>query len=88
MRMMKMQIPDYNGNSIVNLMSSILTHFGFDSPYSNLELFQPNEIIDDETDPLDENNVERWYLITLYFTAPLLSIVGVSVVLIKKFKKQ
>ncbi len=44
-----MQIPNYKDNSIVNLMSTILTHFDVDSPYSNLKLFQPNEIIDDET---------------------------------------
>jgi len=44
-----MQMPDYNENSIVNLMSTILTHFGVDSPYSNLKIFQPNELVDDET---------------------------------------
>ncbi len=44
-----MQIPDYNGNSIVNLMSTILSHFEVDSPYSNLKIFQPNELTDDDT---------------------------------------
>jgi len=44
-----MQIPDYKDNSIVNLMSTILTHFGVDSPYQNLKIFQPNELADDET---------------------------------------
>jgi predicted AlkP superfamily pyrophosphatase or phosphodiesterase len=44
-----MKIPDYNENSIVNLMSTILTHFEVDSPYPNLKIFQPNELTDDET---------------------------------------
>ena len=44
-----MQVPEYNDNSIVNLMSTILTHFEVDSPYSNLKIFPPNELVDDET---------------------------------------
>ena len=44
-----MQIPDYKGNSIVNLMSSILSYFGVDSPYSNLKILTPNEFADNET---------------------------------------
>jgi len=44
-----MQIPDYKDNSIVNLMSTILSHFKIDSQYSNLKIFQPNELDDDET---------------------------------------
>ncbi|QEE14380.1 alkaline phosphatase family protein [Promethearchaeum syntrophicum] len=44
-----MQIPDYNDNSIVNLMSSILAHFEVDSPYPNLKILSPNELANDET---------------------------------------
>lgn len=44
-----MHIPDYKDNSIVNLMSTILTHFEVESPYPNLKIFQPNELADDET---------------------------------------
>ena len=45
------------------------------------------EVNDDKTDPWDENRVKRLYLIAHYFTAPLISIVGVSLVLVKKFRK-
>lgn len=38
--------PDYNGNSIVNLMSTILTHFGIDSQYGPLINFPPSELED------------------------------------------
>ena len=46
---MKVQMPNYNENSIVNLMSSILAHYDVKSPYSNLKIFDPNELADDET---------------------------------------
>ncbi len=49
MRLKKMQKPDYKDNSIVNLMSTILSHFEIDSQYSNLKIFQPNELAADET---------------------------------------
>jgi len=38
--------PDYNGNSIVNLMSTILSHFGIDSQYEPLINFPPSELED------------------------------------------
>ena len=43
--------------------------------------------VENKTNPLDIYNIESKLLITLYFGAPFLSIVGVSVVLIKKAAK-
>ena len=44
--------------------------------------------VENGTNPLDTYNFESKLLITLYFGAPFLSIVGVSVVLVKRFKKK
>jgi hypothetical protein len=35
---------DYQGGGVVNLMSSIGTHFGWASPYASLDLLPPEEL--------------------------------------------
>lgn len=44
-----MQTPNYDDNSIVNLMSSILAHFEIESPYKPLKILNPNEFDENET---------------------------------------
>ena len=46
-----------------------------------------DETINNKTDSVDENSVRRKFLIAHYFGAPLISIMGVGGVLVKKFKK-
>ena len=41
-----MVFPDYKKNSIANLTSTILTHFGGKSPYSELEILYSLELKD------------------------------------------
>ncbi|MCP4762206.1 MAG: alkaline phosphatase family protein [archaeon] len=37
-------LPDYNGNSIINLMSTIISNYGGQSEYPHLTLLQPSEL--------------------------------------------
>ena len=57
------------------------------NPDTDGDGYSDGDEIRDETDPLDDKDPEDVFLIALYFTAPLLSIAGVAVVLVKKFRK-